>query len=618
MLNPFGTSRVDNPFQHHADVETLFADQFLRLTALVDEIRTDPNHQSKGVVLTGDPGAGKTHMIMRLARKKIQSNRILFVRQPNNPESIFYHIYSRMLESLVEEVFDTPYTQIEYLLARSFSRIVIQFIRASEKPTAAMQNMEKRLAADHLNIYTHFAVGTSERRRKNWRFIESRTLEWWGTTHGFGGNSAAILKTLIKYCSYSDLMRREIVRKWLSGNELSESEQKLTGLENHLAETGLEEFAMEAIAVLGKLSIEDEPLIMVFDQLEGLKYNEVLLQKFGDCVKELFTHIPNTLMIFNLFPERWVSYSAVFDKAVVERMGQNVVALTTPSPVQMKEILNVRGERENLNLDDFFDREAFDVILGKTSIRDVLNTASDYFRFKIDNIPLPENVLSFKEQVARELDSLRQEIDWLKTHLNMPVPTFRDTRETEIIKELLEKCRNKAAAEYDAAPGITDSDDVGKLHLILTALIRGTDFKTGKLKKNRKKLPEHVLVKNARGHARITGFLHADGNAFTARLKNYNGLTETHKDDAFILLRDERVAKIKSKVARQEIEKLNAFENGRFQLMDRGDRILFETIYRLITDIQNREIEADLDRATRVLRHVYHDYWLIKLVNPGE
>ncbi len=614
MLNPFGTSRVDNPFQSHVDVETLFSDQFLRLTSLVDEIKNDPNHQSKGVVLTGDPGSGKTHLIMRLARKKIQSNRILFIRQPNNPDSIVYHIYSRMLESLVEKVFDTSYSQIEYLLARSFSKILIQFIRASDTPSAAMQKMERLLSKDHLNIYKHFAGASSEKRRKNWRFIEGRTLEWWGTNHGLGGTSASILKTLIKYCSYSDVKRREIVRKWLSGNELSTTEQEGTGLDNPVSETGLESFAMEAIRVLGKLSIEDEPLIMVFDQLEGLKYNEILFQKFGETIKELFTHIPNTLMIFNLFPERWTECCSLFDKAIVERMGQNIVALSTPSREQMKKILEFRSDQAEISLEDLFSKEDLNAIVSGTSIRSVLNTASDYFRFKTDNIPLPETALSFKDKIFQDLETLRQEINWLKTHLNIPAPTFRETRETEIIKKLLEKCWDAANLEYDGEPAITDTDDVGKLHLMLTAMIRKTDLKTGKLKKGQKKLPEHVLIKDANGNTHVTGFLNAAGNAFTARIKNFNELTETHTGSEFILLRDARVPEIKSKIARQEIEKLNAFKNGRFSLMGRVDRIVFETIYRLITDIQNREVEADLDQAVRVIKKVYHDYWLTGLI----
>ena len=43
-----------------------------------------------------------------------------------------------------------------------------------------------------------------------------------------------------------------------------------------------EAFSLEAIAVLGKLSLLDEPIIIVFDQLEGLglSHNKQLLLEF--------------------------------------------------------------------------------------------------------------------------------------------------------------------------------------------------------------------------------------------------------------------------------------------------------------------------------------------------
>ena len=75
-INPFSSSRVDNPFQNHPDNPELYRPQYTILESIIDDIKYDRNHQSKGVVVIGEPGTGKTHLIMRLARKRLQHNRL--------------------------------------------------------------------------------------------------------------------------------------------------------------------------------------------------------------------------------------------------------------------------------------------------------------------------------------------------------------------------------------------------------------------------------------------------------------------------------------------------------------------------------------------------------------
>lgn len=62
--------------------------------------------------------------MMRLANELLRVNRLLFIRQPNNPDLVLYHTYSRILESFFETVLDGQYTQLEYLLANSFVKLI--------------------------------------------------------------------------------------------------------------------------------------------------------------------------------------------------------------------------------------------------------------------------------------------------------------------------------------------------------------------------------------------------------------------------------------------------------------------------------------------------------------
>jgi hypothetical protein len=111
----------------------------------------------------------------------------------------------------------------------------------------------------------------------------------------------------------------------------------------------------------------------------------------------------------------------------------------------------------------------------------------------------------------------------------------------------------------------------------------------------------------------VIGFLHNSGNAFTGRIKNFNELVVHHREIRFGLLRDQRQPPINSKVGKEEIEKLKNAENGKFTVMSKDSRVGFELIYKLITDIENRDIEVELADALKTLESGF-DHWIITMI----
>jgi Cdc6-like AAA superfamily ATPase len=617
-VNPFGVSRVDNPFQDHIDLKTLFSNQFSRLKSIIEEISDDKNHQSRGVIVAGEPGAGKTHLIMRLSKEIINSNRILFIRQPNNPEAIFYHIYARIVESLIQKVPDTPYTQIEYLLAKSFSKIFIDDVLKQKKPLPKMLAMKKMLEKDHLNLLKKLGSSDNdEKRAKNWLGIEKRTLKWWGETHGWG-TGADLVRAFVKYCSYPDFSRREIVRKWLIGLELSTYEIRKTGLENISEKINTEEFALEAISVLGKLSIQDEPLVIVFDQLEGLKYNEELLMRFGENIKELFTHIPNCVMVFNFFPGRWDEYSNIFDESIVQRMSKDLIALNTPTQKELKDLLIYRAKQYNIDINSVYKKEDYEIILKGISIRNVLNKASDYYKFRKEGIPLPQkikNPVGYDNKIVEELDKLKQQISWIREYLNIEALSDKEQKEMTKVKKVLKTYEENALKDYEKYLIVSDSDDTGKVDIIAKTLMDDLLLDTSKASLGRKKLPEHIMLKDINNKNIVIGFLHIDGKSFSSRIKNFNSVVWENPDTLFYVFRDKRAPLIQSKKSLNEIKWLNSSDNGHLKTFNKEDRIRFEVVYKMITDIQNRELDINIQSAIKVIKHLYNDFWLLKLID---
>jgi len=639
--NPYGTSRVDTPFQDHVDLKTIFQDEFQVLKSILAEIKHDPNYQSKGSVVVGEAGSGKTHLMMRLAKELLKSNRLLFIRQPNNPDAVLYHIYSRILESFVEMIPSSQYSQLEYLLAHSFSKITIKFLNKKEHLTKNQAKILDTLSQEPLNIYNLFSKN-SDRKRKNWQWIEKSTLEWWNHTYGFGGHSPAIIKGLIKFCSYSDVHKRDLVRKWLAGNQLEQSELEQVKLENWAEEISQEEFSLEAISVFSKLSIVDEPLIIIFDQLEGLKDHEQLLLKFGEAVKEIFTHAPNCLIIINLFPDRWQHFKSFFNDAIVDRVSQYEVVLNKPTDEQLKLILALKAQENDIELKSLFTQEELKVILNHNSIRGVLNWASHYYKYKVEGIPLPKNIRSFEEDVRLELQKLREDVAWLKqtiigiepkiaqttsyyqtsepenvpSHQNLPErvpPSHQDLNDNENrVKVYIEEQKVLLENAYHKKVIISGSDDIGKVIMVSDVFKTFKNIEMAHLKLGKRKIPEHLLIKTQK-QSFVVGFLHQGGSTFTSRIKNFNELVINYKDIRFILFRDVRESKITGKVGLEEIEKLNNAPNGKFIEMEQENRLSFELIYKLIVDIQNRDFEIDLQKALTILESLMSDYWLIKI-----
>jgi len=630
--NPFGTSRVDTPFQDHVDLKSIYQDQFKILKSILVEIKHDPNCQSKGAVVIGEAGSGKTHLMMRLAKELLNSHRLLFIRQPNNPNAVLYHIYSRILESFVEMIPSSHYSQLEYLLARSFSKITIDFLNNKEHLTQNQAKILDTLSPEPLNIYNLLGHENSDRKRKNWQWIEKLTLEWWSKTYGFGGYAIAIIKGLIKFCSYSTPLKRELVRKWLSGNQLEQSELEQIKLENWADEISQEDFSLEAISVFSKLSIVDEPLIIIFDQLEGLKYHEQLLSNFGEAIKEIFTHAPNCLIILNLFPDRWQHFKNFFNDAIVDRVSQYEVNLNKPTDDQLILILALKAQASDIELKALFTQKELKVILNQNSIRAVLNWASHYYRHKVDGIPLPKSMRSFEDEIRQELKKLREDVAWLKQEIlciqepkmaqttshyqtSEPekVPLHQELNDDENrIKVYLEEQKVLLENAYQKKVIISDSDDIGKVITVSEVFKTVKNIETDYLRLGKKKLPAHLLIKTQK-QSFVVGFLHQGGSTFTSRLKNFNQLVITYKEIRFGLFRDVRESDITGKVGINEIEKLNNAPNGKFIYMEPEDRVSFELIYKLIVDIQNYDLEIDLQKALSILETLKSDYWLLKI-----
>ena len=594
-VNPFSSSKVDNPFQYHFDFTKIYQREFNYLLSILDEIKQDKNHQTKSVVILGEAGSGKTHLMMRFVKYSSKTNRFLFIRHPNDSESIIFHIYSRILESFVQKIDNSKYSQLEYLLAKSFSKIIIE--NMPQKPTQIQMKILDLLKQNHLNIYEIISAN-----QKNIVTIMKLMLQWWEKNYSANEIAVNILKALVKYAQYKDPVRKKIIINYLSANHLEEEELEKVGLDSWKS-ISREEFSLEAISLFGKLSIFDEPMILCFDQLESLINDEVLLRKFGESLKEIITHTPNSLIILNLFPNKWEYFLDFFDSSIIDRIGNDIISLPKISKTEIKNLLREKAMFYGINLDYIFQTKHYDKIIKYPSIRTNINYANHYYKHIIHKIPIPKISTNTLED---KFIQLLQRVEKLEKMLKITKPKKELDNS---IDEYLEKIYKQKYKEYQELSIIDDKDEKGKLKTILLTIkdLYSIEIDFFKL---RRVLPEHIIVKKDNLSYAI-GFLNLNGVSFSSRIKNYTNLMLSYPNIYFRIFRDDRENRL-SKTLRELITKFN--QKGKFIFLKQDEKVIFETLYQVVEDYNNKDTNYNINELMESFIIKFSNFWLSKFL----
>jgi len=592
--------RVNTPWDQVPDLEDYNRQAYLRIVrALKDLTRLSPGQSgsnTQGVLILGEAGTGKTHLLMRVARNLAETNHILFIRKPNNEEAVAQHIWANVVSSLARTIptKTSVRSQLDDLLAHVFSRVLIpefeQDIR-DDKDAEQKRRWVARLQEDPYNLFN--MLGEGEKRQDNLDRIRKRTLKYLQFTHP--DVDQTIARVLITYCFVVREDRKRVLLTWLAGQDVDETEAKDLGLPPSwvtLDETSgdastqqqREEQALRAIRTVGILSTYYQPLILAFDQLEGLRDQPRLTHKWGDAVREIFTMAPNFLVITCIFPSLWETwFSPTLDQSVSERIAQQVVTLDTFGPQHGLKLLATHLEpsfikhRLPTNIFPFAAEDVQQLCRKATSPRSFIQAARHEFQSWLDGSlvsPASNPTTTTKTVSQAEID--------------------------EVIKTALARFEKSLRKSF-ASEMVLEQDFFGRIRTLTETLLfsSGNGIELGKATCRHFVMPPNVVIRHPASKTSLClAVMNSEGTSFAARMRNLNKcLKDGDQFSHLLMIRDRRCKRLGAK-GQEHLEEAQA-KGASYVQAGQDEMTCLNAVYDTLVAVEEHDLtvgEHEIDK----------------------
>lgn len=276
VANPFAQVRVDNAWDAVTDVESINGAAFRTCLEVIEDVRRGGG--SHGLLLSGRPGSGKTHLLARLRRQLVAGERAWFtyVLPVTAPERFFRHVLQALAGDVLRSPGDGQPTQAEAALAR----LLGPALAPGRVPdgAAGIAAWWRHLRARHADA--HALLG--ELRAALAPALEAHELD------------ATVADVLLQFVAR---VHRSDAHAWLLGRSVTETQAERLGVAATLDD---EDAALGALVTLLRLAGREHPVVLTFDQIEGLQRDRADTQglvSVGHGVSALFARCRNVVAI---------------------------------------------------------------------------------------------------------------------------------------------------------------------------------------------------------------------------------------------------------------------------------------------------------------------------------
>ena len=478
--NPFLDNRINGPSANDVDVDAIHQTAFVRLTELARE--ACDNHRGVGVVLWGEAGIGKSHLLSRLARWANRDQRACFVYLHNLqaapehlPRSLLNAVVSQLTHGRERHFVGTPLFELVHAgLLEAMDHKIGRY--TWPRLENAFGRIVERLAVRDL-------PGATPLDRTVWnvlfRFFRS-------------AYRAVQLKEDGSNQYKEDGSEAALAARWLSGQTLDLEEARTLGLSSPPR-------ADEAVALIDNQQIKHvlvaltrlaagkaRPFLLVFDQVDNL--DEEQAAALARFLEALIDSSPNLLVVTAGVKDtllRWHE-TRVIQESAWDRLAQESLTLQRLKPSEAVAIVESRLCHV---LDPFADID----LVRQRRQEDALFPLGSAWRerFLDDRAEIrPRDAISWaREGWRQQQESLRRHdpLDWLRRwpKVGDPGAGLPDEPTTEAIRESIERkidekrasIREELQREPHALP--SDADHLAGLAYSILAQCRDSGHRYG-------------------------------------------------------------------------------------------------------------------------------------------
>lgn len=317
--NPFRDTVVQDAWQEPVDLTDIHAQAF---EACKSGIEAAKRGSAGSLLIYGDAGSGKTHLLARLQRHLMNDapnapDRALscvfcFVRLQTSPQLLWQHVRRRLVSDLMRR--GQGLTQLQRLIAHQLGITAGRTARAGVLELRVLRDADRGALSRHLD-----GVAQKLDLPRNLRIVLERLV-------------------------FNESVRDATA--WLAGDGLPEELMAELGLGAD-TEEDREDSARHVVTALCRLAGETLPIVFCFDQVESLQRtatDEEALFRFARMAADLRDSDGNVFLITCLQTAYLDQFQRSVREADRDRIAQRSVVLEPLTPSQVERLLRSRLE----------------------------------------------------------------------------------------------------------------------------------------------------------------------------------------------------------------------------------------------------------------------------------
>jgi len=314
--NPFRDNVVQDAWQSPTDVPEIHEDVF---KACLEGVASAERGHPDSLLVHGQAGAGKTHLLTRLQRhlaetRQDAADRVLrcvfvYVRLQTTPELVWQHVRRRLATDLMRK--DQGLSQL--------NRLVAHQIAERKRIPARRAVLWMRLGSEHATELSAIMADLAGEL-------------------GLPRDLGIVLEHLVNGRHIRD------ASAWLAGDSLPERVLETLGLAGD-AEADREASSREVALGLCKLAPRTLPVVFCFDQVEALQRardDDAAFFAFGRAAADLCDADPNVFVLTCVQTALMPRFQSAIREADFERLAKRQRPLDELSPELIEKLIGAR------------------------------------------------------------------------------------------------------------------------------------------------------------------------------------------------------------------------------------------------------------------------------------